>query len=212
MKYASYASVTLTDEVLTDSGDHTTFNISSASYATKRYWDKLTAFVVQTSTDGGSTWSAAGAGYTIRYLTGQVTLASALTGTPGCRIHAGAYLPINTASNANMWEIAGTAGKLESTVFGGTTPVWKTYLPGLLEATIKIGQFWADGTWITILTQAGGSLVVLALYTGRSTYERYEVFARVAQDDIKTPVSALITEPVDFISDGHFYYMAGQYG
>jgi hypothetical protein len=214
IKFASYANAVLTDEVLTDSGDHKIFNISSSSFATKRIWDRLATFTVQTTIDGGSNWIAAVAGYTIRYLTGQVTLFAPLVpGTVGCRIHAGAYLPLSTAANAKMWEVSAQAGKLESTVFTGSAPVWKTYVPGLLESSIKLSQWWADHTWITILTTSGtaSGTLVAELYTGRSTYERYSGFARIAQDDIKVPVNGLIEEPIDLIADSNLIYFAGQY-
>jgi hypothetical protein len=47
----STPNVALTNEVLTDAGDHKTFNISSGSFATKRYWDRTATFVVQAELD-----------------------------------------------------------------------------------------------------------------------------------------------------------------
>ena len=215
ISWAGYANAALSSEVLTDSGDHQTFNISSGSFATKRIWDRNAAFVVQTSTNGGGTWTTAGAGtYTIRYVTGQVFLSSALTGTPACQILSGAYLPINSAANAKLWEVVPTVNKLESTVFNGTpnTVVWKTYVPGIIDAAIKITQWWADSTWITVMNQTNGAnLLVVELYTGRNTYERYSGFAHIVQDDVKVAVNALIEEPLDFISDGKLYAFSGQY-
>lgn len=97
----------------------------------------------------------------------------------------------------------------KSTVFGGR---WKTYVPGIIDAQIKITQWWADNTWLLVLNQTNGAnLLVVELYTGRNTYERYSGFAHLDGDDIKVPVNALIEEPLSFISDGKLYYFAGQY-
>ena len=312
VSWAGYANAALSNEVLTDSGDHQTFNISTGSFATKRVWDRAAAFTIQTQCDevqtvtitgsptggtftltfGGQTTAAinwndsaatvqtrlqalssigsnnatvtggpgpatpftvefvgtladasqslitlnnnsltggsgpsvsitraqAGQGwttiaattYTLRYVCGQVFLAVALQGSNlGCRVSSGAYLPINTAANAKMWEVVPTVNKLDSTVFGGR---WKTYVPGIIDAPIKITQWWADGTWITVVNQTNGAnLLVVELYTGRSTYERYSGFAHLDGDDVKVPVNALIEEPLSLISDGKLYYFAGQY-
>lgn len=209
VQWAGYANIALTNELLTDSGDHQTFNIASGSYATKRIWDRNATFSIQTSTDGGSTWGAAAAGYTIRYITGQVLLVAPLTGTPACRVQSGAYLPLNAAANAKLWEVNPVVTKLDSTVFGSR---WKSFVPGIMDAAIKLTQWYADNTWLTVLNQTNGAnLVVVELYTGRNSYERYSGFAHLTQDDIKTAVNALIEEPLDFISDGILKYFAGQY-
>lgn len=56
----SSTNASLTDEVLTDSGDHKTFNISSASFAAKRYWDRTVAPVVQSEYDDVQTVTITG--------------------------------------------------------------------------------------------------------------------------------------------------------
>jgi hypothetical protein len=209
--YASYTNVALTDYALTDSGDHTTYNVPTADFATKRVWDKTATWTIQTSIDG-STWIAAVAGYTIRYLTGQVTLAGPIGGTHQCRVHAGAYLPLTTAANARNWEFTPAADKYDSTVFTGSGPVWKTYVPGLLGGSIKLDQWWADGSWLTMLTQATGTdSLVAELFTGRNSYERYACYARITGDDIKVAVNALIDEPLTLEVDGSAIYFAGQF-
>ncbi len=209
VNWASYSNVAIADLVLTDSGDHQTFNIASSDFAVKRIWDRAATWTIQTSTDGGTTWGAAAAGYTIRYVCGQVVLVAPLGGTPACRVHVGAYLPINSAANAKEWEVNPQVAKLDSTVFGSR---WKSYVMGLVDASIKITQWYADSTWLVVLKQTNGdNLVVTELYTGRNSYERYVAFARLNQDDIKTAVNALIEEPLSFTSDGQVYYFAGQF-
>lgn len=202
---SSTPNVALTNYVLTDSGDHATFNVPSADFATKRYWDNTATFTVQTSTNGGSTWSAAGA-YTIRYVTGQIVLSVALTGTPACRIQSGAYLPFSTFSNMKEWEITPQADLLDSSTFGTQ---WKQYTPGLLGADIKLTQFYTDLTFANQITS--NTAFVVSCLTGRNSTERFEAFARLKSDDIKVAVNALEEESLNYSATGQVYYFAGQY-
>lgn len=56
----STPNVTLTDYVLTDSGDHKTFNVPSADFAVKRYWDNTVVPVVQSEYDDVQTVTITG--------------------------------------------------------------------------------------------------------------------------------------------------------
>jgi hypothetical protein len=204
---SSTPNVALTDEVLTDAGDHATFNIASGSFATKRYWDNTATFVVQTTINGGSTWSTAAIGtYSIRYVTGQVLLNVALTGTPGCRIHSGAYLPFSTFSNMKEWEATPTTDMLDSTTFGSP---WKSYTPGQSGGDIKLTQFYTDLTFSNQITS--NTAFIVSCLTGRNSTERWEAFAYLKGDDIKVAVSALEEESLTYTVNGQFYYFAGQY-
>lgn len=203
----STPNVALTNYVLTDSGDHQTFNVASADFATKRYWDNTATFVVQTSTNGGSTWSTASAGtYAIRYVTGQVVLSAPLTGTPGCRIQSGAYLPFSTFSNMKEWEITPQVDLLDSSTFGSQ---WKQYTPGLLGADIKLTQFYTDLTFANQVTS--NTAFVVSCMTGRNSTERFEAFARLKSDDIKVAVNALEEESLTYSATGQVYYFSGQF-
>lgn len=203
----STPNVALTDEVLTDSGDHQHFNISSGSFATKRYWDRTVAFVVQTAPDG-VTWSTASPStYTIRYVTGQVFFASPVTGaTPSCRIHSGAYLPFSTFANMKQWEATPGADLYDSSTFGSQ---WKTYVPGLLGADLKLDQFYTDLTFANQITS--NTAFVVSCLTGRNATERYEGFAYLKSDDVKVPVNGLEEESLTYTVTGQFYFFEGQY-
>lgn len=203
----STPNVALTDEVLTDAGDHKTFNISTGSFGTKRYWDSTASFTVQTAPDG-STWTTASpTTYTIRYVTGQVLFASAVTGaTPSCRIHVGAYLPFSTFANMKQWEATPGADLYDSSTFGSQ---WKSYTPGLLGADLKLDQFYTDLTFANQITS--NTAFVVSCMTGRNTTERFEGFAYLKSDDIKVPVNALEEESLTYSVTGQFYYFAGQY-
>lgn len=202
---SSTPNVALTNYVLTDAGDHKTFNVPSADFATKRYWDNTVTFTVQTSTDGGTTWGAAGA-YTIRYVTGQIVLGVALTGTPACRIQSGAYLPFSTFSNMKEWEITPQVDLLDSSTFGSQ---WKQYTPGLLGADIKLTQFYTDLTFANQITS--NTAFVVSCLTGRNSTERFEAYARLKSDDIKVAVNALEEESLTYSATGQVYYFSGQF-
>jgi len=203
----SLPNVALSNYVLTDSGDHKTFNVPGADFGTRRYWDRTANFTVQTSTDGGSTWSTAAAGtYTIRYVTGQVVLATALTGTPACQILSGAYLPFSTFASMKQWEATPQLDLYDASTFGSP---WKTYVPGMLGADIKLEQFYTDLTFINQIT--ANTAFVVSCLTGRNATERFEGFARLKSDDLKVPVNGLEEESLSYTIDGQWYYFAGQY-
>ena len=202
----STPAVTLTDYMLTDSGDHKTFNVPSADFGTKRYWDNTTTFTIQTTTDG-VTWNTVAVNtYTIRYVTGQVVLNSALTGTPGCRIHAGAYLPFSTFSNMKEWEATPSADLYDASTLGSQ---WKVYVPGLLGAEVKLTQFYTDLTFANQITS--NTAFIVSFLTGRNSTERYEGFAYLKGDDIKVAVNALEEESLTYSVTGQLYYFSGQY-
>lgn len=204
----STPNVALTNEALTDAGDHKTFSEPTAS---KRYWDQSAAFVVQTTTDG-VTWTTASPGtYTIRFVSGQVVLQTALTGSaPGCRISSGAYLPVSVLGNCTDWEATPATDLLDSSSlagYGGSR--FKTYLPALQGATVKINKFWVDSTFWALIQSGAANLLVASMWTGaNSTGNRWEGYASVKGDDIKTDIKALITEGLDLQVTGQFYYFA----
>lgn len=202
----STPNVALANYVLTDAGDHKTFNVPSADFATKRYWDQTASFVVQTAPDG-STWTTVTTGFTIRYVTGQVLFASAVTGgTPSCRIQSGAYLPFSTFANMHEWEATPSADLYDASCFGSA---WKTYIPGQLGADLKLSQYYTDLTFANQITS--NTAFVVSCMTGRNSTERFEGFAYLKSDDLKVAVNALETEDLTYSVTGQMYYFAGQY-
>lgn len=202
----STPNVALTNYVLTDAGDHKTFNVPTADFATKRYWDRTATFVIQTAPDG-VTWTTVTSGFTIRYVTGQVLFASAVIGaTPSCRVLSGAYLPFSTFSNMKEWEITPAADLADSTTFGSA---WKTYVPTMLGGDIKLTQWYSDLTFSNQITS--NTAFIVSCLTGRNATERYEAFARLKGDDIKVATNALEEESLTYTADGQIYFFEGQY-
>lgn len=206
----SGAAVALSNEVLTNAGDNQTFNIASGVFATRRYWDRTATFVVQTAPDTGTpVWSTVTSGFTIRYVTGQVFFSSPVAGAaPGCRISSGAYLPFSAFAMMKSWEASPSVDLADVTVFGDR---WKDYQPTLIGVEMKLSQFYVDNTLFAVIASGTSNLFVVSGMTGRNSTERYEGFARLKGDGIKTAVDTVIEEDLDLSIDGQFYYFSGQY-
>src|SRR5579875_1912287 len=82
------ASLALTNEACTDSGDHTTYTIANQA---KRYLDPTVTVVVQTSPDG-ATWTTAPAGtYTLYPAGAKIVFAAAQPAGTQVRIASANY-------------------------------------------------------------------------------------------------------------------------
>src|SRR5260221_2956277 len=171
----SSPSVSASNLALTDAGDHATFNASTS--ATQRYWDKTQAanFVVQTSTNGGTSWSIASATlYTIsRYVNGQVLFAPALAVGTTARMQTYYYFAYSVLVDAHSWELSLDASLIDVTTFN--TAGWKTYLPVPKSANGKIDRFWIDGAFQAIM----GNLMVIILYIDSTALNRYEMYGYI---------------------------------
>jgi hypothetical protein len=201
----STPNVSMTDQALVDSGDHTTFNISNA--ADKRYWDRTAAFVFQTSTDG-STWNTA-VPANVQYVGGIVTFSGAVGGTHQARIHSGAYLPYSAIGDVKEWGFDISRKVHESTCMTTTnTPTrWETYKGGLAGGTFKIARFLVDATYINLVTVATDDTLIasLVLDVTATPPTRLESFGKLTKDGAKVPLNDLELEDLDFSIDGQMY-------
>jgi hypothetical protein len=194
---ASGASVSFTNEVMTDSGDHTTYN---AGVVAHRYWDDTSALTVQISTDGGATWNAPSAGtYSIRYCGGIITFTTA-NAARSVRV-TGKYLVISQVGQAHEWEVSPSVNILDVTIFGDG---WKDKTAGIHDATAKASHYFIDGTFFGML----GSRFVVVLYANFSGGTRFEAYAWLKTVPEKVGVDAVIDEELDFDIDGQMYYLA----
>lgn len=202
----STPNISMTNQALTDSGDHTTFNISNAP--TKRIWDRTAAFTFQTAPDG-STWTTV-VPSVIRYPGGLVTFASAVTGgTPSARISSGAYLPYAALADAIEWAPELTREVKDSTTLTtSSTPTrWKTFKPGLVGGLFKINKWLADPTNIGLFAISTADTLVASfvLDVTAGTVTRLESFGYLTKDSIKVMTHELETEDLEFVIDGGFY-------
>lgn len=202
---AAPASVSMTNEAMTDSGDHTTFNVTNEAH---QCWDYTHTFTVQTAPDG-STWSTASPStYTIHYAIGQVVFNSAVTGgTPSCRISAGYYLPIAFLAGVTSIDGTATGTALDATAMQNPPSPWKTFIPGINGATVKLACLWVNGgTFLSHMTAA--DLLVLKIYPDSTGTARYQGYGVLTTDGIKSAVNAVNTEDLDFVLNGQLYYVA----
>jgi hypothetical protein len=192
---ASGTSVTMTNEVMTDSGDHQTYNAGTAAH---RYWDDQSALTVQTSPDG-VTWTTVTVGFTVRYCGGVITFTSAVAGRQ-VRV-TGKYLPISQVGSAYDWEVSPSANIIDITTFGNA---WKQKMAGLHDATAKASKYFIDGTFFGLLA----SRFVIIFYTNFSAGTRFEAYAWLKSDPVKVGVDAIISTEIDFEIDGQLFFMA----
>ena len=198
----STPSVTITDEALLDSGDHTTFTVTSGN-AAHRYWDDTATFVFQTSTDG-STWNTV-TPVSVQYVGGKVTFSGAVGGTHQARVHSGKYLPYSAMADATKADASAEADQYDATAFTTTnTPTkWRTYKPGLAKASLKVTKWHVDNTFLLAITNKTRYVVsFLPDVTGNN---RIEGFATIKSDAISAAVDALTQEPLEFTVSGQLY-------
>lgn len=193
---ASGAGVAMTNEVMTDSGDHQTYNAGTSAH---RYWDDTSALTVQVSTDGGVTWSSPTAGtFSVRYCGGIVTFVSA-NAARSVRV-TGKYLPISQVGQAFEWEASPAVNIMDTTIFGDD---WKDKTAGLHDASAKASRYFLDGTFFGLL----GSRFVVILYSNFAGGTRFEAFAWLKSDPTKVAVDATVDEELNFDLDGQLYLM-----
>jgi len=197
------SSTSFTNLNLVDSGDHKKFSVPVND--PKRYWDPAAAFVVQTAPDG-STWSTATVGtYTVQYVNGTVTFNSAVTGgTPSARISSGKYFALSFLGDAKSVNVKAQLDLHDATVFTNPPSPWKTKVATLADTDIALGKWWIDTTFLAYL----GNRCVIVAYNGQNVNQRYECFAFLKSESIKIAVKDLISDDLDFTSDGPLYFIA----
>lgn len=203
----STPSLSMTNLVLQDSGDHKTFTVPSAS-SSKRYWDNTASFTFQTSPDG-TTWTNATPA-SVRYISGSITFASAVSGaTPGARVATGKYLPWAALAWSDMWSADVSREVKEDTRFTtGASPVqYKTYVPALLGGTFKLSGFVVDDTVTNLPTITTDTPLIASMVLDVTTGARLECAGHLTKDSLKSPVGDLITEELDFQITGQVYLL-----
>jgi hypothetical protein len=195
-------SITFTNLVLTDSGDHIHFSLSETDI--HRYWDPDVALAVQTAPDG-STWTTANPStYTVQYVGGMITFASAVTGgTPSARV-SGKYMALAFIGDAKTVDIKTQLDVMDSTVFTNPPVPWKTKVATLGDSDVSLGKWHVDTSYLGYLSQR----LLLSLYNGRNAQQRYECFALMKDDSIKISEKDLTSEDLSFTSDGAIYFIA----
>lgn len=195
-------SITFTNLALTDSGDHIHFSMSETDI--HRYWDPTATLTVQTAPDG-STWTTANPStYTVQYVGGKIVFASAVTGgTPSARV-SGKYMALAFIGDAKTVDIKAQLDVMDATVLTNPPSPWKTKVATLADSDISLGKWLIDTSYLGYLSQR----LVLSLYNGRNAQQRYECFAFMKDESIKISEKDLISEDLNFTSDGAVYFIA----
>jgi len=195
---ASLPSVAFTDVAANPDADYKIYTISDAA---KRYWDKAVAVVVERSTDSGVTWTTVPASeYTVQHVGGKIIFAVAQAVGTLIRVD-GAYLPISQLGEAKEWTLDADAKIIDATKFGDT---WEVKVVGQRSATVKLGRWWMDGFFLSQITNP----LVVVLYIDATAGTRYEGYARLKADSVKTAANALVEEDLNLEVDGELIYVA----
>ena len=191
----STPSVSMTNEATTADATRELYTITDSL---KRYWDDSAAFVIETSPDG-TTWSAA-AGYTLQYVGGVVVFGSAQSVGTQIRVTSGKYFPFSKLANGTEWDISVDMNLVDVTKFGD---VWKLQLPLQKSGSAKVNSYFVDGTFLSYL----GSKMILILYVDATSTTRYETFAYLTNESIKTVATGVIEDDLSFEISGPVYFV-----
>lgn len=199
---SSLISVTFTNEATTGNAERTEYTINDT---TKRYWDPAATFLVEQSTDGGTTWTAVSASdYTLIHAGGTVKFATARPAGALIRV-SGKYYTMEQKAGFFTWSIEPGIDLVDATTFqsGG----WKEFVAVNKGWTASAERFWLDNTFFSWLDQ----LVVAVFYidTSAGQKQRYEGFCRLSGVTRNAPVNELIRETVNFQGVGALYYREG---
>lgn len=187
--------VGLTDEATTDSGDHTTYTISSSA---KRYLDLNTAVVVQKQTHGTGGFATV-TNYTLKHVGGIIIFSGANNSDDVIRIHSGSYYAYSALLQGHAVDVPLKIAALDVTSFNSSGV--ETYIGGLLSGQIKLDRWWLDNTRVTSLIARDLVVVDITLPSGY----RYEGYMYATDLDIKSDVKAAVGETLTFQVTNEFF-------
>lgn len=194
-------SVAFTSEAMTNSGDQKDYYITNTA---KRYWDDLLVPTVQTSTDGGTVWSAVSATlYTVEYIGGHIVFAVARNPAHLFRVSGKSFSLLQVGGGFG-WAADLKLDTEEVTTFesGG----FKEYKPILKDWTGSLDAYWINGNLQNLL----GAMIIAVLYVentlsgGRSS--RYE--GKCILDNVSTDsaVDKVVDQSINLQGQGPLYY------
>lgn len=143
--------------------------------------------------------------YVINYPIGQVVFNAVLLGTPVVQITAGNYFNAVFFGFCKEFDPTFTPTVLDSTAFVTPASQWKTFVPGVIGATVKLLHWFIDNTMFAHLT--AGDTLILALYTGVNANQRWQGYVLLTNEDIKALVNAIITDDLTFTFNGQAFFI-----
>lgn len=114
------------------------------------------------------------------------------------------YLSATAVAGGREWALNIEADMFEVSTFGSAG--WKEYQPNLNGATLSIGRYWTDPTFIDYMGADARFVVELLPLNAGSSSARYEGFARVVSDNPQASVDAIVSETINLVIDGQLHY------
>lgn len=143
------------------------------------------------------------ANYTVNAVQGRFQFGSTQsTGTYTADVE---FLATSQVASGREWALSVEADMFEVSTFGSSG--WKEFQPNLNGATVSIGKYWTDGTFMDYITGNNSRFVVeMVPLNAGSTSARYEGFARVQSDQPSASVDAIVGETINLVIDGQLFY------
>lgn len=170
----------------------------SIDSSTRRHWDPDSTPVLYLNSTAVSSTA-----YTVNYVQGRFEFGSTQsTGTYTADVQ---FLATSQVAGGREWTLNIEADMFEVSTFGSSG--WKEYQPNLNGASVSIGKYWTDGTFLDYIVADNPRFVVeMVPLNASSTSERYEGFARVQSDQVSASVDAIVGETINLVVDGQLYY------
>ena len=112
------------------------------------------------------------------------------------------YLTASQVASGREWQLNVEADMFEVSTFGSSG--WKQYQPNLNGASVSIGKYWVDSTFIDYM--AVDAKFIVELYPNLASGERYEAFARIVSDQPQASVDSIVSETINLEVDGALYW------
>jgi len=170
--------IAFTDEATTTS-DNLTYKISDAG---KSVWAYGVDIEVK---DGGVVTTE---DYVISRLDGSIAFSSAATRDITV---SGSYVVLSEVAECKEFSFDGTTDMLETTIFQNAE---RTYVPGLIGATLTLSRFYNVDNYFTNYLYAGATVVV-EIYPD-SSGEPFRVYGIVSNDSVASTVEGLLEESI----------------
>lgn len=199
LKVTSLTATTSTGNAATRStgaGSETGFvQIDSTS---RRHWDPDSTPVLYLNSTAVSSTN-----YDVNYVQGKFQWNTGDPSTGTYTIDAD-YLTASSVAGGREWQLQVENDMFEVSEFGSSG--WKQYQPNLAGATVSIGRYWNDSTFIDYM--AVDAKFIVELHVDQNG-NRYEGFARVGGDQVNTAVDAIVGESLNLAIDGQLFYSTG---
>ncbi len=186
-------SIPTTNEA-TSTSDLTTFTVSTAAH---RYFDPTATTTVQENT--GSGYVTITTGFTLYHCPARVVFATAQPGGTTVRFSVASYFAYSTMAEASAADFQPKMTMDDVTVFNSSGA--KSFLPTLLEGTLKLITFWLSNTRASSLLAR--DLLVVSFVTASGN--RYEGFCYGSDMDIKFDPKKAIAQDITFQLANEFF-------